>query len=176
MPVFMYAGAFLCLFVFCVRVYLFVFCFHLCVSAACAWCVCVFMCQCSCGFLWKCVRVSACVHCVWILCSRGEMERDCLVAYGAANLLLERLLLSSDVCNPTVCRRCGLFCGRPDWCKFCNTADYVTLVRMPYACKLLFQDLHVISSVSVVHRMEDDSPHIIHMSAVQLSFSFGTFV
>lgn len=71
----------------------------------------------------------------------GEMERDCLVAYGAANLLLERLLLSSDVCNPTVCRRCGLFCGRPDWCKFCNTADYVTLVRMPYACKLLFQEM-----------------------------------
>ena len=35
---------------------------------------------------------------------RQEMERDCLVAYGASNLLLERLMLSSDVCNPNVCR------------------------------------------------------------------------
>ena len=33
-----------------------------------------------------------------------EMERDCLVAYGASNLLLERLMLSSDVCTPNVCR------------------------------------------------------------------------
>lgn len=71
----------------------------------------------------------------------GEMERDCLVAYGAANLLLERLMLSSDVFNITICRKCGLFCGRKDWCKFCMSGDYVTSVRMPYACKLLFQEM-----------------------------------
>lgn len=71
----------------------------------------------------------------------GEMERDCLVAYGASNLLLERLMISSDACNPPICRKCGLFCGHPDWCKFCNSAEYVTLVRMPYACKLLFQEM-----------------------------------
>lgn len=41
---------------------------------------------------------------VWMGGMRSkEMERDCLVAYGASNLLLERLMLSSDVCNPTVC-------------------------------------------------------------------------
>merc|ERR1719197_1715221 len=40
----------------------------------------------------------------------GEMERDCLVAYGASNLLLERLMLSSDAFSPNVCRKCGLFC------------------------------------------------------------------
>eukprot|EP00429_Kryptoperidinium_foliaceum_P095383 CAMPEP_0176186648 /NCGR_PEP_ID=MMETSP0121_2-20121125/1979_1 /TAXON_ID=160619 /ORGANISM="Kryptoperidinium foliaceum, Strain CCMP 1326" /LENGTH=1173 /DNA_ID=CAMNT_0017525141 /DNA_START=50 /DNA_END=3571 /DNA_ORIENTATION=- len=71
----------------------------------------------------------------------GEMERDCLVAYGASNLLLERLMISSDACSPTVCRKCGLFCGRPDWCKFCNSGDFVAVVRMPYACKLLFQEM-----------------------------------
>jgi len=71
----------------------------------------------------------------------GEMERDCLVAYGASNLLLERLMISSDACEPPICRKCGLFCGHPDWCKFCASAEHVTLVRMPYACKLLFQEM-----------------------------------
>jgi len=71
----------------------------------------------------------------------GEMERDCLVAYGASNLLMERLMISSDACTPSVCRKCGLFCGRPDWCKFCNSAEFVTTVRLPYACKLLFQEM-----------------------------------
>mmetsp|Transcript_6488 Transcript_6488/g.15811 ORF Transcript_6488/g.15811 Transcript_6488/m.15811 type:complete len:1189 (-) Transcript_6488:33-3599(-) len=80
----------------------------------------------------------------------GEMERDCLVAYGASNLLLERLLLSSDVTNPTVCRKCGLIAGKPDWCTFCNTGEFVTVVRMPYACKLLFQEMQ---SMNVVCRL-----------------------
>lgn len=71
----------------------------------------------------------------------GEMERDCLVAYGASSLLMERLMISSDACTPAVCRKCGMFCGRPDWCKFCVSAEFVTVVRIPYACKLLFQEM-----------------------------------
>lgn len=81
----------------------------------------------------------------------GEMERDCLVAYGAANLLLERLMLSSDVCTPSVCRKCGLFSGRPDWCKFCSSGDCVSSVRMPYACKLLFQEMQ---SMNILPRLK----------------------
>lgn len=75
----------------------------------------------------------------------GEMERDCLVAYGASNLLLERLMYSSDVCTPSVCRKCGLFSSRPDWCKFCGKQEFVTSVRMPYACKLLFQEMQAMN-------------------------------
>eukprot|EP00929_Paragymnodinium_shiwhaense_P118575 TRINITY_DN90492_c0_g1_i1.p1 TRINITY_DN90492_c0_g1~~TRINITY_DN90492_c0_g1_i1.p1 ORF type:complete len:1191 (-),score=260.04 TRINITY_DN90492_c0_g1_i1:192-3764(-) len=81
----------------------------------------------------------------------GEMERDCFVAYGASNLLLERLMFSSDVFAPTICRKCGLFCGRPDWCKYCGSSDYVTVVRMPYACKLLFQEMQ---SMNVTCRLQ----------------------
>jgi DNA-directed RNA polymerase III subunit RPC2 len=33
----------------------------------------------------------------------GEMERDCLIGYGASNLLLERLMHSSDEFTIYVC-------------------------------------------------------------------------
>ena len=38
----------------------------------------------------------------------GEMERDCLISYGAANLITERLMISSDQFDVLVCEYCGL--------------------------------------------------------------------
>merc|ERR1712054_702198 len=38
----------------------------------------------------------------------GEMERDCLIGYGAANLINERLMLSSDVATMYVNQDTGL--------------------------------------------------------------------
>ena len=64
------------------------------------------------------------------------MERDCLLAYGASNLLLERLLISSDPFHVNVCQVCGLFKSSAH-CDGCKT-DQVFRVRLPYACKLLF--------------------------------------
>lgn len=37
----------------------------------------------------------------------GEMERDCLIGHGVSMLLLERLMLSSDVFRVEVCTVCG---------------------------------------------------------------------
>ncbi|KAF4747507.1 DNA-directed RNA polymerase III subunit RPC2 [Perkinsus olseni] len=75
----------------------------------------------------------------------GEMERDCLVAYGASNLLLERLMLSSDVFTASVCRRCGLLSYQNGTCKLCGTSENIVDIRMPYACKLLFQELQAMN-------------------------------
>lgn len=70
----------------------------------------------------------------------GEMERDCLIAYGASQLLLERLMLSSDRHEVEVCQECG-FMGQRDWCQRCRRRGTVVKMTMPYAAKLLVQEL-----------------------------------
>ncbi|SCP02519.1 DNA-directed RNA polymerase III subunit RPC2, putative [Plasmodium malariae] len=74
----------------------------------------------------------------------GEMERDCLIAYGVSNLLLERLMLSSDVCDVYICEDCGIM-GYDLFCTFCKKYDKNVVVKMPYACKLLFQELQTMN-------------------------------
>ena len=46
----------------------------------------------------------------------GEMERDCLIAYGAANLIMERLMHSSDAFSANVCLTCGLLQYQVSFC------------------------------------------------------------
>ncbi|GMM34363.1 DNA-directed RNA polymerase III core subunit [Saccharomycopsis crataegensis] len=70
----------------------------------------------------------------------GEMERDCVIAYGASQLLLERLMLSSDAFDVDVCNQCGLM-GFHGWCNNCKTSEKVIGMKIPYAAKLLFQEL-----------------------------------
>ncbi|KAL8293434.1 hypothetical protein RQP46_000135 [Phenoliferia psychrophenolica] len=70
----------------------------------------------------------------------GEMERDCLIAHGASQLLLERLMISSDAFKVDVCQECG-FIGYNGWCMRCKSSKRVVKLTIPYACKLLFQEL-----------------------------------
>jgi len=76
----------------------------------------------------------------------GEMERDCAVAYGAAEMTQDRLQRCSDQFEAPVCRRCGLFAIDDKqtgnlFCKRCDDSESVELVNMPYAHKLLSQQL-----------------------------------
>jgi len=74
----------------------------------------------------------------------GEMERDCFVGYGAAMLLNERLLKSSDLFAADVCRSCG-FLGYKGYCQYCRARGTVSKVNVPYAFKLLLQELQGMS-------------------------------
>ncbi|TLD25016.1 hypothetical protein PspLS_05716 [Pyricularia sp. CBS 133598] len=87
----------------------------------------------------------------------GEMERDCLIAYGASQLLLERLMLSSDATKIDICQRCGLF-GYKGYCQTCKSTKEVTEMTMPYAAKLLVQEL-ISMNVGVRLVLEDEFPH-----------------
>lgn len=81
----------------------------------------------------------------------GEMERDCVISHGAANVLSERLFEQSDPFVATVCGKCGLLAhpaadktllrNKKAYCNNCKSGDDVRDVRMPYAFKLLLQEL-----------------------------------
>ena len=76
----------------------------------------------------------------------GEMERDAIVAHGASAFLKERMLDVSDNFRVFICRQCGLICtANPDKnifkCTACKNNADITQVRIPYAMKLLIQEL-----------------------------------
>ena len=76
----------------------------------------------------------------------GEMERDCLVAHGAAMLLKDRLLEESDAYTIYVCERCGKLAfydirQRKYVCPMCESKGQVEPVVVSYAFKLLLQEL-----------------------------------
>ena len=77
----------------------------------------------------------------------GEMEKDCMISHGAAIFLKERLMDVSDKYTVHVCKTCGLFAiagvdSQSFRCQLCkNNSDGIVQVNIPYACKLLFQEL-----------------------------------
>ncbi|KAL5976597.1 hypothetical protein ACLOJK_020930 [Asimina triloba] len=90
----------------------------------------------------------------------GEMERDCLIAYGASMLIFERLMISSDPFVAQVCRKCGLLGYyhhrlKTGYCSTCKSGDNVSKMKLPYACKLLFQELQ---SMNIVPRLQLSEP------------------
>ncbi|MDD5023170.1 MAG: DNA-directed RNA polymerase subunit B, partial [Candidatus ainarchaeum sp.] len=75
----------------------------------------------------------------------GEMERDCLVGYGASMLIKERLLDESDKTLQLVCSECGStavhdYINNKDVCPLCGSEN-VEYIEMSYAFKLLLDEI-----------------------------------
>lgn len=80
----------------------------------------------------------------------GEMERDCLITHGCANFMRDRFFINSDQYRIHICERCGLTAQanlkkmtyecRSPMCV--GRANSFCQIEIPYACKLLFQELH----------------------------------
>jgi len=76
----------------------------------------------------------------------GEMERDCIIAYGASMILKDRLLDESDKADIFVCERCGLVAyhdvkQRRYICRVCGDKGKISSVSVAYAFKLLLQEM-----------------------------------
>jgi len=78
----------------------------------------------------------------------GEMEKDCMSSHGAVGFMKERLLDVSDKFNTYVCGHCGNYAVvNPDEeiqlyrCNLCETYNSFRKISIPYASKLLNQEL-----------------------------------
>jgi len=75
----------------------------------------------------------------------GEMERDCLIGYGASMLLKERLMDESDRTVELVCTECGSvayhdFMKNKNICPVCDSVNFAE-IEMSYAFKLLLDEI-----------------------------------
>lgn len=80
----------------------------------------------------------------------GEMERDCMVSHGAARFTRGRLYDASDKYSVHICKKCGLIASYNEkmhihHCRTCDNRTDFSYVEIPYACKLLFQELNTMN-------------------------------
>ena len=76
----------------------------------------------------------------------GEMERDCFIGHGSALFLKEKMLDCADNYRVFICKDCGMIATvNPDKniykCNYCKNATDIVQIRIPYAFKLLTQEL-----------------------------------
>jgi DNA-directed RNA polymerase beta subunit len=74
----------------------------------------------------------------------GEMERDCLIAHGAAHILNERFMTMSDPFRTQICKTCGKMCyedtdAKQYICARCGPDSDPAEVTIPYSFKLYMQ-------------------------------------
>jgi len=80
----------------------------------------------------------------------GEMEKDAMVSHGASRFTRGRMYDSSDKYSVHVCKKCGLVAAYNDemrihHCRVCDNRVDFTYLEIPYACKLLFQELNTMN-------------------------------
>jgi DNA-directed RNA polymerase II subunit RPB2 len=88
----------------------------------------------------------------------GEMERDAMISHGASKFIRGRMYDASDKYQVHVCKKCGMIATYNDemnvhCCMTCENRSDFAYVEIPYACKLLFQEL---MTMNIAPRMITD--------------------
>jgi intein/homing endonuclease len=80
--------------------------------------------------------------------ANGVVAHNCMISHGAMSFLKERMMDVSDIFTVHICKECGLFSVvNPDdengarSCGSCENYSQFMELRVPYACKLLMQEL-----------------------------------
>jgi len=82
--------------------------------------------------------------------ANGVVSHNCMVSHGAARFTKGRMYDASDKYSVFVCKKCGLIASYNDkmhihHCRTCDNRVDFAYVEMPYACKLLFQELNTMN-------------------------------
>jgi len=72
--------------------------------------------------------------------ANGIVAHNCMISHGVSRFLTERLFDMSDVFSVPLCANCGAMPHASDICNVCDCTN-IRRVLIPYACKLLFQEL-----------------------------------
>jgi DNA-directed RNA polymerase II subunit RPB2 len=78
--------------------------------------------------------------------ANGIISHNCFISQGISQFLREKLFLVSDKYKTHICNKCGLICiadveKNKFLCQSCKNTTDISLIDIPYACKLLFQEL-----------------------------------
>lgn len=89
----------------------------------------------------------------WNVVKIREMERDAIISHGMGDFLKERLMECSDAFSCYSCKDCGLLAiANPEqniWaCRGCNNSTSFAKIQIPYASKLLLQELETMNIAS----------------------------
>jgi DNA-directed RNA polymerase II subunit RPB2 len=82
----------------------------------------------------------------------GEMERDCFIGHGSSLFLKEKMLDCADNYRVFICKECGMIATvniekNIYKCHYCKNSNDIVQVRIPYAFKLLTQELQTMNVV-----------------------------
>lgn len=86
----------------------------------------------------------------------GEMERDAMISHGLSQFLKERFMETSDSYIIHICNNCGLFARKVIdsnyyICDSCKESKDISQVALPYAFKLMVQEL---MSINILPRIK----------------------
>jgi DNA-directed RNA polymerase II subunit RPB2 len=82
--------------------------------------------------------------------ANGIVAHNCMISHGAARFTRGRMYDASDKYSVYICKKCGLIASYNDkmhihLCHTCgNRADFA-YIEIPYACKLIFQELNTMN-------------------------------